>query len=138
MIIGLISIFVDPKKNKIGLGLTVARVLVAAALTLVFNVQESRARDLALDESKQREKETAASLLKLIEQTRPIPDLVSMLRDFGFSGEKAETATAASVPRSLDANRVYQGLLATRRGGESGIRVEYFPKDVDVKRWSRP
>ena len=128
---GLVSLFLDPRKSKIGLGLVFAGLVVTTGLTIAFNVQESRARDRALDESKERENTTTAILLNLTEQTRPIPDLVAMLRDFGFSSQKAETATAASVSRSIDANRAYQRLLNSRTGGPSGIRVEYFPKDVD-------
>ncbi len=131
MTIGVVSLFVDPRKSKVGLGLILAGLVVTAGLTIGFNVQESRARDRALEESMQRENKTTTILLNLTEQTRPIPDLVAMLRGFGFSSQKAETATAASVSRSIDANRAYQGLLNARTSGPSGIRVEYFPKDVD-------
>ena len=79
----------------------------------------------------QREKNTTAILLNLTEQTREIPDLVAMIRGWGFSSQRADTATAALVSRSIDANRAYQGLLNARAGGQSGTQVEYFPKDVD-------
>jgi hypothetical protein len=131
MTIGVISLFVDPRKSRLGLGLTLSGLVATAGLTIAFNIQEGRARDKALEESKERENKTTTILLNLTEQTRPIPDLVTMLRSFGFSSERADTATAASVSRSLDADRAYQRLLSARASGQSGIRVEYFPKDVD-------
>lgn len=131
MVIGIISLFVDPKQSRWGLGLTLAGLTLTTALTVGINLREEQASRRALNDSVAREKQTTAILLNLTEQTRPIPDLVAMLRGFGFSTERAQTATAASVSRSVEANRAYQGLLRAGSQKNGRIRVEYFPKDVD-------
>jgi hypothetical protein len=131
MVVGLGALFLDPKTTKFGFWVALTGLFLIAGLTIAFNLKQSQDKEKALQESTEREKKTTAILLNLTEQTRPIPDLVAMLRGFGFSSQKAETATTASVSRSIVANRAYQGLLSARTGGHSETHVEYFPKDVD-------
>jgi hypothetical protein len=131
MIFAVAALFFDPKTHKIGLGVALIGLVCTTGLTIAFNMEESRDKEKALQESKQRETETRKTLDNLIEQTREIPDLVAMIRSWGVSSQKAETATFAFVSRSIDANRAYQRLLSARTGGNSGTQVEYFPKDVD-------
>lgn len=134
MVVGLAALFIDHKTHKWGKRLAIGGLVVTALATMVLNLQEDRTKDEALSASIAREDETRAILLNLTEQTKPIPDLVAMLRDFGFSSEGAKAANTLAVARSIDANRAYQTLLKSRTGAKSETHVEYFPKDVDGDR----
>jgi hypothetical protein len=131
LVMGVVSLFVDSKKSSAGRALALAGLSITAGLTIAINLQEGSARDAALRQSQEREKKTTEILLNITQKTEQIPDLVTMLRGWGYNSQNAETATVAEVSRSVDANRAYLGLLNARRNRQSPVRVEYFPKDVD-------
>jgi hypothetical protein len=56
LVIGVVSLFVDSKKSALGRTLALAGLLITAALTVGINLQEGRARDVALRDSQEREK----------------------------------------------------------------------------------
>lgn len=134
LVCGLVSLHVDPKDRR-KRWLLVGGLLATTAVTIWLNIDEGRAKALELSKSEQREQATSRILETLAVQTRPIPDLVVMLRDFGFTAERAQGATVQSVSTSLAADRAYRELVASRRNTpRPAVRVEYFPKDVDGAR----
>ena len=128
---GLISLFVDAKERG-KRGLFVFVFFATALLTILFNVQESNRKEDEISKANKEKDETRKVLLNITEQTKEVPDLVVWLKKFGFTSDNAKVATPDMVNKAFDANALYKQFLtqATQRPS-SGVRVEYFPKDVD-------
>jgi hypothetical protein len=130
-VVGLISLYVD-SKDKRKKWIFIFCLFITVSATIIFNSSESKKKDKSLIESKRKEDDLTQILLNINTYTKQIPDLVSMLRKFGYTEENAEKATSEQINNAISANQMFnESLSKISTKSASKIRIEYFPKDVD-------
>ncbi len=131
MIVGLTSLFVDSKK-KGNRRIFVFFILLVAGVTIFFNLKETAAKRTALEASQNKEKNLQIILMNITANTDKIPNLVNLLKDWGFNDSTAKLATPAQIEKVISANKaVNKSLQGFDRLKASTVKVQYFLKDVD-------
>jgi hypothetical protein len=132
-VIGLLSLFIDSKDKK-KRWVFIFFLVVTVSATITFNLIESKKKEAAITEARQKEENLTQILLNITANTKQIPDIVNLLMSQGYTKSTAENATTGSVTKSINASQLFNKYLSRiDYRSASLVRVEYFPKDVDGK-----
>jgi len=136
-IVGMISLFIDSKdKNK--KGIFIFFLILTATVTIIINYKESNEKKNSITESKKSEKELRKILLNITDNTSKIPDLVNLLRGFGFTETNAKNATSEKISNVINANNAITKLVSKiDTVSSSNIVINYYVKDADGEKISK-
>jgi len=135
LIIGIISLFTDPKdgKKKWLIIVLISSLIIATGLQVYFKIDNQTKTNAELSWRQQR----ITELIKIVSSFRAetnerFSDLTKLLTNFGWLRDKISITNVADVEQSIFAEEerkliVSIGSVEKRRA----ITVQYFPKDVD-------
>lgn len=129
--VGLISLYID-SKERTKKWIFISCLLITVITTIIFNVFESKKNEASLIAAKNKERELLDILSNITSNTKQIPDIVEMLKDFGFTTENAENATPKRINNALNANKIFKEYVSEINSkSASQVQIDYYPKDVD-------
>jgi len=132
LIIGVISLFTDPKKRK-WISLLLSLLVVSCGLEVYFKTTNQRKAEKEIAWNRKWMEELIKNLNSFRSEVAQGFDKVdSLLGSFGYLKERIPGVTVTEVEQSFKANKervLMASRLPSARARE--ITVEYFPKDFD-------